>query len=91
MSRITEKNLEALARRINQAAGTPETYMTKPADGSRTINVGHYHVDYAYGGSKFVQTVSDGGGIRTITGSYAPKRETYELMQAFLNGLESGK
>ena len=76
-NRITERDLEALAERINKAAGTPVTSHSKGEDGRFRANIGNYHISHAYG-----------GGCRCPIGSYhSPKRELYERMQAFLSGL----
>lgn len=90
MQRITQKQLEALAERINQVAGTPTASYTEK-DGKLTANVGNYHINYAYGGCKLVQMFNKYGGIRAITSGYIPKRELWYQMHAFLSGLEAGK
>lgn len=91
MSRITLKQLEALVLRINKLAKTPDTYMTMNANGERTININHYHLNQAYGGIKLVQTCSEGGGIRDITwNGYTTKSKLYDQLYAFISGLETG-
>jgi hypothetical protein len=85
--RITNKMLDILADRINKLAGTPMTYMNKE---TREINIGHYHLDCAYGGYKLVQTDNNGGGIHTISESgYTTKRNLYNEMRMFIAGLEA--
>lgn len=92
MNRITDKDLDGLLARLNRLAGTPLEYCTKQADGTITINVGHFHIDRAYGGCKLVQTCSAGGGIRTVIHSgYVPKRAVYDLTYAYLIGFVDGK
>lgn len=89
--RITEKMLNILIERINKTAGTPLTYM-REVNGKRLINIGHYHLDSAYGGYKLVQTDNDGGGIHVITESgYTTKKNLYYELRAFLRGLEAKK
>jgi 2,4-dienoyl-CoA reductase-like NADH-dependent reductase (Old Yellow Enzyme family) len=89
MQRITEKDLQNIATRINRAAGTPLTYSDKREDGKFTANIGNYHLDFAYGGVCMVQTMNEGGGIRNVTtGGYCTKRELYHQMQSYLAGLE---
>lgn len=89
MSRVTIKQLEKLVLAINKAANTPLTYMSE-SDGKRIINIGHYHLDQAYGGIKLVQTDNDGGGIRCVTHSgYTTKSKLYNEMYAFLCGLKA--
>lgn len=84
---ITEKMLNILVDRINKIAGTPMSYIDKE---TRTINIGHYHLDGAYGGWKLVQTDNDGGGIRDISKTgYTSKRNLYNEMHMFIAGLEA--
>ena len=47
---------------------------------------GAYCLSGAYGGYKLEQ-YAKGGGIRSITSGYVPKRELYALMQAYLAGM----
>lgn len=90
MDRITQKNLECLVKRINQATNSPAETFTKEGNPPFLWNIGNYHLDYAYSGVKLVQTANEHGGIRTIsTGGYRTKRELYQWMQAFLAGLEN--
>lgn len=86
MHRIKLANLEHLVQRINEATNSPLTYSTK-IDGKHSINIGHYHLDGAYGGWKLVRTMNDGGGIDEITYGYCSKRELYDKMLAFLSGI----
>ena len=90
MNRITMKCLEALIQRINRTAKTPLTYCEVNENKSiKKINIGHYHLDSAYGGWKLVQTDNESGGIRTITHGYISKKELYYQLLAFISGLES--
>ena len=82
-NRITNKDLDFAVKRLNIEMKTPLEYRDSE---TREINVGHYHIDSAYGGVKLVQTVNDGGGIRAIsTGGYGTKRELYNTINAMLN------
>lgn len=89
MERITEKNLNGLMERINTAAGTPLAPWQRNAEGKLKAAIGNYHLEFAYGGCKIVQTVSEGGGITSITHGYQTKRQVWDMGQAFLRGLES--
>ena len=84
--RILQKDLEAVANRINEMTNNPLTAYTK-VKGKLKANIGHYYIDGAYGGTKLVQMVNDGGAIRCITDGYNTKKETYYLAQAYINGL----
>lgn len=80
MERITQKDLENVLARINRKAGF---------DNPKYSTVGSYCLDYAYGGCRLDQYCNEGGGIRTITNGYVSKRELYNLMHAFLQGMDS--
>jgi len=95
MSRITNKDLEAVVRRINLITKSPldSWERTKLPDG-RLIsksNVGNYHLSYAYGGVSLHRMSNESGGVSTpINSGHVPKRELYNLLQAFLSGLNKG-
>jgi hypothetical protein len=88
--RINKKDLEILVNRINKITNSPMEYALK-VDGKYKIQVGHFHLDGAYGGWKLVRTVNDGGAIEEITYGFISKRELYEKMKAYLSGLEFNK
>lgn len=88
MDRITEKDLEAQVKRINEATKSPETPYTRTHQGKLTANIGNYHLDYAYGSVRLVQMASPGGGITVISNDgFGTKRELYNWMDAFLAGI----
>ncbi len=88
MSRITIKNLEYQVSRINQLTGSPETAYTK-IDGKFKANIGHYHLDQAYGGVKLVRMDNECGGISLVSrNGYGTKRDLSVWMDAFITGLE---
>lgn len=92
MTRITMKHLELLIEQINKLAGTPLTYCDKSTNRPFKINIGHYHLDCAYSGYKLVQTDNDSGGIRDISRTgYTTKRELYNQLKMFIQGLETAK
>ena len=91
-TRISERDLENVCKRINKATGNNIEAVSRNADNTFSWNIGSYTLSAAYGGWQLQQIVSDGGGVRTISsGGYIPKRELYHQMQAFLSGLESRK
>lgn len=90
MNRITEKDLNILVNRINQATNSPETAYTKTSTGLKG-NIGHYMLDGAYGGWKLVRMDNESGGIREVTSGFVPKRELYYQLRAFLAGVEHGR
>ena len=92
MERITRKNLERLCGMINREAGTPEATWTKRGDGQLVANIGNYCIDGAYGGWELQQIANDMGGVRDISkGGHVTKRELYDTMHAYLNGMRAGK
>lgn len=88
MNRITLKDLEAVRDRINRITNSPMTYHDKNAATFKS-NIGHYTLDNAYGGWSLQRVSNEHGGVETIIHGYRPKAELYELMQAFIKGLES--
>ncbi len=82
MERITENNLKALLARINVKAGHGEA--------PKYSTIGAYALDWAYGGVQLVQYCNTSGGQRNITGR-GTKRECWNNMHAFLNGMEAGQ
>jgi len=88
MDRINQKDLEILADRINEVTKSPKDPWTR-ANGKTKANIGNYHIDGAYGGWKLVRMVNTGGAISEVTYGFVPKRELYNLMHAFLGGLEN--
>lgn len=89
--RITEKDLEAVVKRINLVAGTPlETYSKRESGDGYSANPLNYHLDYAYDGVCLRQICSDGHGSRDVFHiGYPPKRTLYLAMQAFIEGLRA--
>lgn len=96
-NRITQKDLEYLVKRINEATDSPqEPYRRNGEKGKReagfTANIGNYHLDYAYGGVQLVRMVNEHGGITNVSRScHTPKKELWQWMQAFLAGIELQK
>lgn len=92
MNRITTKHLEGLVQYLNKITNNPESYMTYHKDGTRTINIGHYHLSQAYGGNELVQTMNNSGGIHVVsTGGYTTKRDLYNQLTLFIKGIELTK
>ena len=64
-NRVAEKDLENIVARINRMTGSPLTAYTKSADKPVESNIGHYHLDYAYGGVTLYRMANTaaGGGL----------------------------
>lgn len=88
--RITAKNLTNLIAHLNKMTGNPEHPYVKVGE-KHVAQIGNYHLDGAYGGWALHQMVNDGGAIRDVlhTG-HVPARELYNLIHAYLRGLEPG-
>lgn len=61
--RITQKDLEAVVKRINLITKSPLAPYSKDKNGVRKANIGNYHLSYAYGGVSLQRMDSDGGGV----------------------------
>ena len=72
--RITRKDLQNLADRINEVLETPaERFETdKPA-----TRIGHHYIGYAYGGVALLQIVTASGGVNDIFGCGYIKSATF--------------
>jgi len=89
MNRITMKDLEQVVRIINRETGNPETSYTREGDKFKA-NIGNYHLDGAYGGWSLEQMTNEGGGVDdTLRCGHVSKRELYNRMKAFLDGLRA--
>ena len=92
MNRITQKDLETLCNRINQASGAPLTSW-ETVDGRRTVaHIGNHHLAGAYGGWQLRRMVNTDGGIAVISNcGYAPRRKLYNCMHCYLAGINANK
>ena len=83
--RITEKDLDKAVERLNKLTGSPLTYMNE----DRKTNIGHFCLDYAYGGVQLQRVCNHSGGVRDvlITG-FVTKKELYAQIHAFIRGFE---
>jgi len=89
MERITIKHLHGLCETLNKMTNRPPERYTRDADGNLRGNIGNYHIHSANGGYTLHQTVNEGGGVTTpLSCGYVPARELYNLMHAYLNGIE---
>ena len=87
--RITDKDLQAVVNRINGKLKTPTQPYAQNADGSHTAQIGCYHLSWDYDGVCLHQITNLGGGCRTVVcGGHVTKRQLYEMMHAFISGLD---
>jgi len=84
MKRITIKQLEQLCDYLNELTGNP----AKPWNDGRA-SIGNFHLSQAYGGVCLHQHVNPSGGITTpLIHGHVSKRELFDLMHAFIKGLQ---
>lgn len=89
MNRVSMKHLEQLADLINEMKGAPTEYAAK-AKCVFKANVGYRYI-YASGTGYSLACVSnESGGINTRFGSKT-KRELFEKLHAYLEGLREEK
>jgi hypothetical protein len=90
MQRITEKQLEALVSWINELTESPATSYTRNDEGKLSANIGNYHLYFAYGGVNLHRMTNEGGGVNTpLGGGTRTKRELFNQLHAFINGLRA--
>lgn len=86
--RITEKDLSKAVERLNELTGSPLTYM----DENRKTNIGHFCLDYAYGGVQLQRVCNESGGVSTYLHSgFTTKKDLYNLIHAFIDGYKLAK
>ncbi len=91
MDRITDKMLDSMAGIINRMTGNPETTWAR-TDAGNVASVGNYHISGAYGGVSLHQIANEGGGIRDVFScGHQPKRDLYNRMRAYIEGLRDAK
>ena len=93
--RYTTKDIDGAVRGLNIVAGFTAAEADAPlwytdTDGERRAMVGRYYVQGAYGGWQLVQIVNEGGGERSITSGYSPRRELHALIHAYREGMGAG-
>ena len=85
---VTKQDLQKVLDAINSAAGQKLEPWYLGSDGRWYANIGTYVLDWAIGGVKLCRLDNKSGGVSDVT-LRGTKRETYERMQAFLDGLYS--
>lgn len=93
--RYTRADLDGAVRGLNLMAGfTAEEadapLYTREGGGYRAM-VGRYTLQGAYGGWQVQQIINEGGGVRAITSGYLSKREVYNLIHAYREGMAAGR
>lgn len=90
MNRIKMSDLENLLSRINAKAGFDESVkLWNRVNGQNISTVGMYCLDGAYGGWKMARICNESGGQSTVTHGYVSKRDLYNMMHAYLAGMNT--
>ena len=90
MERITIKQLENLVFRLNESTNNNPTPWSTNKAGKLTANIGSYYLDGAYGGWTLAQICNENGGItHPISCGFVSKREIYNLINAYMKGVQS--
>lgn len=91
-NRITEKMIEARVTYLNELTGNPIEPWLRNGEGRSKANIGNYHTSHAYGGVNVQQMTNEGGGVcEPIQCGHSPKRELFDKLCAFINGIEVAK
>lgn len=93
--RYTQRDLDGAVRGLNLMAGFTAEEADAPLytrDGANhRAMVGRYTLQGAYGGLQLQQIINEGGGVRAITSGYLSKREVYNLIHAYREGMAAGR
>tara|TARA_R100000008_G_scaffold79001_1_gene60386 strand:- start:600 stop:932 length:333 start_codon:yes stop_codon:yes gene_type:complete len=95
--RVSKKMLENKVDQLNKITNSPtEYYRTEYSPGNifkvRHTNKDHFCISGAYGGYELQRVCNDGGGVRTFFNTgHIPKKELYNLISAFIDGIELQK
>ena len=88
-TRITDKHLNGLVDRLNRITNSPTSSYIRGEDGSLKACIGNFHINHAYGGVTLHRMCNEGGGVSDVLSrGHMPKRELYELICAFIRGIE---
>ena len=91
MERITNAHLQGRVDYLNRITGNEKETYTKDESGFHA-NIGNYYISGAYGGVKLEQICSDGGGCSDISRQgFGTKRELYNWMNAYIDGIANAK
>ena len=84
--RVTKQDLERKIELLNHITGNPENPYT--FNNHHVIsNAGCYHLSGAYGGWELNQMCKSGGTRDVLNTGHIPKKELYNLICAFMEGI----
>lgn len=88
--RITMDDLRGMVQAINTRTGSSQEPWSKGTDGKSHANIGCYHLSGAYGGWKLHRINNKHGGVtEPLHTGYTSKRELWDAMRYFLDGMEA--
>ena len=90
--RVSKKMLENKVDQLNKITNSPMKYYRTDRGGNGTVSIDHFCISGAYGGYELQRTCNNGGGVRTFFNTgHIPKKELYNLICAFIDGIELQK
>lgn len=90
--RVTEKMLNQRIDYLNRLTNSPTEPWSHDESGKMKANIGHFYLSGAYGGVCLHRMMSDSGGVSTPLGQgHRPKRELFDQLCAFIDGIEFTK
>ena len=90
MERITIKDIERKLAHLNELTGNPAQPWNESGEPGTRGNIGNYHLSQAYGGYGINRMSNGAGGCSDpIFCGHRPKRECYNLLCAYVRGIES--
>jgi len=87
MQRITNKMLNGKVDLLNKLLGQPTETYSKKANGQWVSNPKVFYIGAAYGGYRLERICNEGGGASDIS-PRGTKREVYDYVSAFIQGVE---
>jgi hypothetical protein len=89
MERITKNMLDMRVEYLNKITNSPAKPYQRDARGKLVANPGNFHLDGAYGGYSLCRMSTTGGGCSDVFSTgHMPKRELFEKLCAFIQGIE---
>ena len=89
MKQITQTMLKVKIDLLNELTGNP----LKPyglVDGKHRAQIGNYYLSMQCGGYALFRIANESGGIKDIfSRGHGTKRELYEMICAYISGIES--
>ena len=89
MKQITQTMLRGKIELLNELTGNPSNRF-EMVDGKYRSQIGNHYLSMQNGGYALYRIVNEGGGINDIfSRGHGTKRELYEMICAYISGIES--